>query len=75
MIPDDYEYIGNDGVTYHGVVAFVLNHIDSAQASCRDNIPDMMDGTFDADALVEEIRIYDAMSYIIDHPGEFAPYI
>jgi hypothetical protein len=75
MIDDSYTYEGNNGVTYHGDVAYVLNYLDSAQAAMENNFRDLLDGSMSEDDVRYEVRLYDAVSYIIDHPQHIAPHI
>lgn len=75
MIDDSYTYEGNDGVTYRGIVAYVLNQLDSAQASMENNFRDLLDGSMSEDDVRYEVRLYDAVSYILRHPQHIASHI
>jgi hypothetical protein len=74
-VDDTYTYVSPKGDTYTGHVAYVLNHLDSAESSMSDNIPDLFDGSFTAEQLIEELRLYDALNYILDHAHDLAPYL
>lgn len=71
-----YDYDGRDGVTYKGRAAFVLNHLDSAEAAMNDNFRDLTGDAIITDEDVrDEVRLKDAIDYVLDHARDIAPYI
>lgn len=75
MVDDTYEYTAPNGSVFKGDVAFVLNHLDSAEASMTDNWRDLFDGMFNVEELTKELRLHDALNYLIDHIDDLAAYL
>jgi len=76
IVPDDYTYTAPDGTEYKGTAAYVLNHLDSAEASLCENFRDVRaDPVFSDREVMEEAELQRHLDWLLVHHKELAAYL
>jgi hypothetical protein len=76
LIPEDYAYEAPNGTKYKGEAAYVLNALDSAEASMSENFTDLrFDSIFSDKEVRDEAELLYHISWLLEHPEMLAAYI